>query len=165
MASDGERPALALVLHLEGSVVAGEVADVPRDRVAHPLEACCPGAPDFLHLVNASVFDQDHRLLARHRALSVSRRAIRMAHEDDRAPMLARVKHFVSVEDYEHAREELDALTAQFEPDAECHYVAGLVAQGSERFPEAVEHFHAALGLTVDGAFRALVNRHLAELD
>ena len=160
----GESERLAIVCDLCDRRITGEVTVGAGNRVSDLLNTSTT-AHEFLSLTDVSVFDDDDRLLAHHRFMSLNKRFIRSIVEDERAPVLARVKHLVSVENYERAWEEMEYLLTNFSRDAETFYVAGVVAQALGRQDLALEHFKSARGLSVAEKFQKMVNGHLENLE
>ncbi len=160
----GENERLAIVCDLCDRRVTGEVTVGVGNRVSDLLNSSTT-AHEFLSLTDVSVFDSDDRLLAHHRFMSLNKRFIRSIVEDERAPVLARVKHLVSVENYERAWEEMEYILGNFPRDAETHYVAGVVSQALGKPDDALEHFKAARGLSVAEKFQKMVNGHLENME
>ena len=164
MELSGENERLAVLCDLCDSWVAGEVTVGAGNRVSDLLNTSTT-ANEFLSLTDVSVFDNDNRLIAYHRFMSLNKRFIRSVVEDERAPALARVKHLVSLENYERAWEEMEYILLNFSKDAETYYVAGVVKQELSDLDKAVEYFKVARALAVADKFQKMVDGHLEKLE
>lgn len=155
---------LTIVCDMGGQVVRGEVVVGENNRVSDLLNQESH-SQQFLALTSVSVFDDQHRLVARHRFMSLNKRFIRTVVEDDVAPVLAEAKHHLAREDHEKAWEALEPLMSTGSADAETFYLAGITARGRGHGEAGVEYFRKARALTLEEAFRNIINRHLAELE
>lgn len=158
-----ENERLAIVCDLVDRRIAGEVTVGAGNRVSDLVNSS-PPANEFISLTNVSVFDNDDRLVAHHRFMAVNKRYVRTIIEDERTPVLGRIKHLISIESYDQATDEIEYLMANFPRDAETYYLAGVVAAAQSDVEQARELFQKARGLAVEEKFQKMITGHLDEL-
>ncbi len=151
--------ALYIRCHLTEGIVRGTLIRDPG-----PLaEALAPvgGPSEFITLIDVTVTDPEGRMIAREKALAISKYRLLFLAEDPRAHRLNMVKNYIGIEDYDTAVSEVSELIDAGDVDAELYYLAGLAELGAGHGNEAQDWFQKALDDCLDPAFRHVIERHL----
>ncbi len=155
-----DKEGLPVLCYTACGVVRGRVTLLNPPEVSDAVQVDY-GGPPFLHLIDVTLIDSDHRVVLRTRQMAVNRNSIIFAHEDEVAADRARLKTLISSEDYDTASGEAERLLRTNPNDAELLYLSGLVFEGFEGDTRAADCFRRALDLILDAKFRAIVQGHL----